>query len=173
MKNLNYLLLTISAMALTACGGSGGGSNAAPSAPIASPGISNPVTPTTTSSSTTMTTQTTSSSVTTTTQGPFVALSCAPYNANTQAQCTDSNLGNSFVVLDFSPYLTAQTQIINVTVQNNLGQGQGNCTSEYLGLTDCSCVSITIQNIISHQLSGPLMFCGTGVNTITNFLEFL
>jgi hypothetical protein len=111
----------------------------------------------------------------------FTKLNCTTFNNNgPQATCTGANLGTSQITMDFSPYLTPTSVVLTITVQNNLGAGEpyGNpqpetCQNEYEGLTDCTCINVTFYDNVQHLAAGPYVWCGTGIDTTKNFLDYL
>lgn len=174
---MRTLLLILSVLFLANCGSPTSGKVVANSAKPQVPGVVVPA-PTASPASTPVPTPTPSPSPSAT--PAFVALNCQPIG-NTSISCTKANLGNASITLNFDLYLdNGAFQIVSVSTQNNLAQGQpfGNfaaqqCQSEYMGLTNCSCVTVTFQEVATHTLSSPTTWCGTGINTTTNFLDYL
>lgn len=160
----------------------GGASDTAPVIPVTPPGGGGGYTTTTTTTTSTTTSTSTTSSTTTTTLAPvFVALSCA-VQGGTNVVCSNANL-QQVTALNFWPYLAGGNyQVALAYVANNLGAGQpytfpngakATCVKTYGGLTDCTCISVVFQDKNTHALSAPAQWCGTGVNTSTDFLEYL
>lgn len=178
-------------MFLIGCGGSGGSSTQAAGS-VDSPGTAPAVYPTPVSVASpsqnesqptpTPIAETTPSPTPTLTPNPsplasptplvFSPLHCETIQG-TSVRCTNANMYSDSVVLDLTPYLTPTIQVLNITINNNLGQGEQQCAHIYLGQTDCTCIHVTFWDTLHHIASGPYNWCGTGINTTTNFLKYL